>query len=197
MHSLSQDQVTAILDEVRSGDRSAIAALLPLIYAELRALAGEHFKSERVEHTLQPTALVHNVYLRMVEQTSIKPTNRKHFFALASKLMRELLIDHARARSRQKRGGQWNRLTLSAVDSKDDFQEVDLLILEEVRQELSRVDERMAAIVELRYFGGLSFANIAEVLEVSEATLYREWRLTKAWLAKELAESRGHEDQSC
>ncbi|GJM45453.1 MAG: extracytoplasmic sigma factor ECF [Gemmatimonadota bacterium] len=182
-----------LLDEFATGERSGLADLLPLVYSELRALAAAHFKAERVGHTLQPTALVHNAYIRMVEQTTIRPTNRAHFFALASKLMRELLVDHARARSSQKRGGNWQRVTLSVLDSDANTDELDVLDLEDARQELMRLDPRKAAIVELRYYGGLTVDEISEALRISEVTVRREWRKAKAWLVKELAEGDGRE----
>ena len=159
----------------------------PLVYEELRSLAAEHFRGERPDHTLQPTVLVHDAYMRIVEQSSLEVRNRAQFFRLASKLMRRLLIDHARAKARQKRGRGWERVTLSGLDSDAPDRLVDVLDLEEARGKLREISERRAELVELRFYGGLTMDEAADSLGISPATAKREWRLAKAWLARELS----------
>lgn len=187
MASGDEKQITQILEEFGSGDRSAAAELLPLVYEQLRGLAAEHFRGERPDHTLQPTVLVHDAYLRIVEQSSLEVRNRGQFFRLASKLMRRLLIDHARTKARQKRGQGWERVTLSGLHSDAPDRLVDVLDLEEARGKLREISERRAELVELRFYGGLTMDEAADSLGISPATAKREWRLAKAWLARELS----------
>jgi len=190
MEELGQEQITQLLGELDSGDRSAAAALLPLVYEELRALAAVHFKAERADHTLQPTVLVHDAYMKIVDEPTLKIRSRGQLFALASKLMRRLLIDHARARLKQKRGEGWGRVSLSELDTGTPDKLVDVLDLEDARQKLSEISERQADLVELRFYGGLSMDEAAESLDISAATAARDWRLAKAWLARELSENK-------
>lgn len=162
------------------------ADLVPRIYDELRALAAAHFASQPGNHTLQPTALVHDVYLRMASSPNLQIADRVHFLRVASKLMRNLLVDHARSRGAQKRGGDWNRVTLAGVDSATPEFAVDSLDLEAAMEKLSSLDRRRANLVELRFYGGLTLEEAAESLGISPETGKREWRLARAWISREL-----------
>ena len=161
-------------------------ALLPLVYGELRHLAQHHLRGERLDHTLQSTALVHEAYLRLVKPGSLQLESRRHFFALASRIMREILVDHARSRNAGKRDGG-GRLTLDDAAELSKSKGVDLLALDDALNELSRMSARQNRIVELRFFGGLSIEETAEFLEVSSATVEREWAVARAWLYREIS----------
>jgi RNA polymerase sigma-70 factor (ECF subfamily) len=179
--------ITELLAEVRKGDEAALGRLIPIVYQELRRLAAHYMKPERTSHTLQATALVHEAYLRLAGQKQPDWRDRTHFFAVASQVMRNLLVDHARARRRLKRGGGCElqldeALTLAAFENKE------VLALEEALQRLSRIDPRQERIVELRYFGGLSIEEVATVLGISERTVKREWQMARAWLYAEVRE---------
>ncbi len=178
-------EVTRILSEVRRGNPEALEELIPLVYRELRRLAAYYMQQERPEHTLQATELVHEAYLRLAGRENADWQNRAHFFGVAAQVMRSLLVDHARARLRAKRGGgqtvQLNEgLTFAAVKSDE------LLAIEEALARLCRIDPRQGRIVELRYFGGLSVEEVAEVLGISERTVKREWQMAKVWLHAEV-----------
>ena len=180
-------EVTRLLLAWNQGDQSAIERLMPLVYDELRRLAEKHFRRERVGHTLQPTAVVHEAYFRLVDQTRVTWKNRGHFFAVASQAMRRILVDYARARAADKRGGGEKRVTLgSAEASPESSGEVDLLALDEALTRLKVLDGAQAQIVELRFFGGLSIEETAEALETSASSVKREFRSAKAWLYREL-----------
>lgn len=169
------------------GDRDALDALLPVVYDELRRLAEIHLRRERADHTLQPTALVHEAYLRLIDQRSVDWRNRAQFFGLASEMMRRILVNHAVARRTAKRGGGVERVALDdAIDFFDD-RDVDLVSLDDALNDLSEMDPEQAKIVELRFFGGLTIDETAEVLEVSPSTVKREWAMAKAWLHREIA----------
>src|SRR5881397_1707985 len=174
--------VTALLADWSRGDRAALDQLLPLVYAELRRIAARQLRMERVGHTLQPTALVHEVYLRIVDQRQVNWQNRAHFFGVAAQVMRRILVDHARRHSADKRGDgiQW----VSVDDAKEVAASGDLPLL--ALDRLEKVDPQLAKIVELRAFGGLTIDEAAHVLKVSPSTAKREWRTAKAWLAREL-----------
>lgn len=161
---------------------------MTLLYDELRALAARRLGPDAVGQTLQPTALVHEAYARLVE-SGARATDRAHFFALAARTMRSVLIDHVRARNSQKRGGGRVRVTLTGSIAASDPAELDLLALDEALRGLAELDERRAKAVELRFFGGLTNAEVSTVLGVSEATVERDLRLAKAWLARELGET--------
>jgi RNA polymerase sigma-70 factor (ECF subfamily) len=176
------ENITRLLIELTNGNRSAVDALLPLIYDELRSLAANYLRRERSDHTLQPTALVHEAYLRMVDQTRVNWQNRAHFFGVAAQMMRRILVDHARAQSAGKRGADFQKLSLDENIDKAVERSDELLALDEALERLAEMDEQKARIVELRYFVGLSFEEIAEVLGVSPVTIKRHWRITKAWL---------------
>lgn len=185
MSNAPEDQITRVLERVVEGDAEAARQLYPQVYAELRAIAGRWFRRGSRDRTLQPTALVHEAYLHLVDQTQADWRNRSHFFAVAAMAMRQILIQHARRRSAQKRGGDWNRLTLSAA-AMEDRETLDLLDLDEALTALERLHERQAKVVELRFFGELSVEEAAEVLCVSERTIKLDWRMAKAFLRGKL-----------
>ncbi len=182
-----QGEVTRLLLAWNQGDQSAIERLMPLVYDELRRLAERHFRRERVGHTLQPTAVVHEAYFRLVDQTRVTWKNRGHFFAVASQAMRRILVDYARARAADKRGGGEKRVTLASAEaSPEPSGELDLLALDEALTRLKGLDGAQAQVVELRFFGGLSIEETAEALETSPSSVKREFRSAKAWLYREL-----------
>ena len=182
-------EVTALLRAWQAGDRSALERLMPMVYDNLRRLAASHMRGERPDHTLQPTALVHEAFLRMMDRRA-DWQNRRHFFAVAAQSMRRVAVDHARARVSRKRGGKGAvRVDLTAVAEAAavEPQSVDVLALDQALTELERLDPQQARLVELRFFAGLSIEECAESLGVSEVTVWRQWRLAKAFLFRELA----------
>jgi len=184
---VASDDPTGLLLSATGGDRAALDELMPLVYRELRRLAGGYFRGERPDHTLQPTALANEVYLRLVDQSRVELNDRKHFFAIAGRMMRRVLIDHARSHRAQKRGGEGTRLVFDeAVDSPVQ-PEVDVIELADALASLEEMDERQARIVDLRFFGGLTVEEIAQALDISTATVKREWRTARAWLYQELS----------
>jgi RNA polymerase sigma factor (TIGR02999 family) len=181
----SPEAVTRLLHAWREGDRAALNGLMPLVYDQLRLIAGSHFKSETPGHTLQATAVVHEAFLRLAG-SEVEWQDRAHFLAIAASTMRRILVDHARARSRVRRGGGVIAFSLDeaiAFSSEPDDRVVDL---DEALTNLATVDERKARILEFLYFGGLTYAETAEALAISEATVHRELKLAKAWLRHEL-----------
>jgi len=179
--------VTRLLDDCRSGDRSAFDKLLPLLYDELRSLAKSQLGRERRDHTLQPTALVHEAFLKLVGERDRDWKNRTHFFALASQAMRRVLLNHAESRRAMKRGGgDARKVTLFEAASLFEEQAEDLVALDEALTRLAAFDEAKCRLVELRFFGGLTTEETAEVLGVSSRTVERDWRLARAWLRKEV-----------
>jgi RNA polymerase sigma factor (TIGR02999 family) len=186
---LQKEGVTQLLVEWGGGDRAALDRLLPLVFDELRRLAASYLRRERAGHTLQPTALVNEAYLRLVDQEGAQWQNRAHFFGIAANLMRQILVDHARQRSADKRGGsQLQRLSLTQAERLVKQEELDVLALNEALERLSEFDPQQARIVELKFFGGLTIEETAEVLGVSHATVEREWKLARAWLRRELSD---------
>jgi RNA polymerase sigma factor (TIGR02999 family) len=180
-------EVTGLLLAWNEGDASAVERLMPLVYAELRTIAERHFRRERAGHTLQPTAVVHEAYFRLVDQTRVTWKNRGHFFAVASQAMRRILVDHARARETDKRGGGGRRVTLDVgVASPEPVEDMDFIALDEALTRLKTLDGAQAQIVELRFFGGLSIDETAQVLDTSPSSVKREFRSAKAWLFREL-----------
>ena len=180
-------EVTQLLIAWNAGDRSAVERLMPLVYAELREIAERQFRRERVGHTLQPTAVVHEAYFRLVDQTRVTWKNRGHFFAIAAQAMRRILIDHARAREAEKRGGKETQVSLDVgIASPEPVEDVDLLALDEALVRLKALDDGQARIVELRFFGGLSIEETAEAMETSPSSVKREFRSARAWLFREL-----------
>ncbi len=183
---MGSERITDLLSQSRAGDARALEELLPLMYDQLRALAEAHLRRERADHTLQPTALVHEAYLKLAGQDQHDFANRGHFMALAATAMRRILINHAHARNAQKRGGALERRTLFEAASVFEERAEDLLALDEALERLALQDPDKARIVELRFFGGLSTEEAAEVLGVSARTVERGWRFARAWLAKEI-----------
>lgn len=179
--------VTVLLRRWSSGDAGALDALLPAVQEELRRLARSYMRREREGHTLEPTALVHEAYIRLVDQHDVRWASRGHFFAIAAQAMRRVLVDHARGHVAAKRGGGAERVTLSGVAAAGaERPDVDVLWLNEALERLARLDERQARVVELRYFAGMSVEEVAEVLEISPATVKREWSTARLWLAHAL-----------
>jgi RNA polymerase sigma factor (TIGR02999 family) len=184
--SSSPDNVTQLLAEYRRGDRGALDRLLPLLYGELRKIAAHYLRGEREGHTLQPTALVHEAYLRLVDQQNIHWQNRAHFCSIAARVMRHVLVDHARGRGAGKRGGGAARVTLGDEIAAALEREVDVVALDDALSALEAYDSGKSRVVELRYFGGLTIEEAAEVLGVSPATVKREWTVARAWLHREM-----------
>ena len=182
--------VTALLDGWSRGDRRALDRLLPLVYAELRRVAARQLRRERAGHTLQPTALVHEAYLRLVEQRNVDWQNRAHFYGVAAQVMRRILVDHARRQKARKRGNGAQRVPIEDIAERA-ATEVPVLALDYALGRLEKLDPGLAHIVELRAFGGLTIDEVAHVLNVSPSTAKREWRTAKAWLRHELAPGSG------
>lgn len=179
--------VTQLLAEWRGGDERALERLIPLVYAELRRVASARLRGEAANHTLQTTALVHEAYVRLVGLDRMTLRDRTHFFAMAARLMREVLVDHARRRDAQKRGRGITVLGLEEVSGGAESAIVDVLALDEALTELNALDERLCRVVELRYFAGLNIAETADALDVSSATVERDWTFSKAWLLQRLS----------
>lgn len=183
--------VTELLIEWTAGRPEALERLLPLVYEDLRRQATRYMRRESPGHALQPTALVHETYLRLVDQQRVKWRNRAHFYGVAAGMMRRILIDEARARHAQKRGEGWEQVTLSDVaEPEAGAPGIDILALQDALERLAVFDPRKERIVELRYFGGLTIEEAAEVLGLSEATVVREWTIAKAWLRADLSKPR-------
>lgn len=181
--------VTELLVRWNNGDKQALDELLPLVYAELRRVAGGYLKHERPDHSLQATAVVHDVYLRLVDQKQANWQNRAHFFGVAAQIMRRILVDHARTKHRAKRGGGTFRLALSQADIVAKESSVDLVGLDDALKKLASIDALKSQIVELRFFGGLTIEETAEALGVSHATVERGWTMARAWLRREMTTS--------
>ena len=180
-------EVTVLLRAWQAGDRSALDRLMPMVYQNLKRLAARHMRGERPDHTLQPTALVHEAFLRMMNRRA-DWQSRRHFFAVAAQSMRRVAVDYARARVSRKRGGKAVHVDLTAVAEAAavEPQSVDVLALDQALTELERLDPQQARLVELRFFAGFSIEECAETLGVSEVTVWRQWRLAKAFLFREL-----------
>lgn len=189
MSSDPQHEVTQILQNWSGGDSEAPARLMPFVYDEMRRLARVFLAKERGNHTLQPTALVHEAYVRLIDQTRVNWQNRAHFYGIASSMMRRVLIDHARAHVTDKRGGANIRLSIDDVQVPVEERAAALLDLDDALERLKEMDERKCKIVEMRFFGGLSDEEIAEVLDVSTRTVLRDWKTARLWLYRELAQS--------
>jgi RNA polymerase sigma factor (TIGR02999 family) len=180
-------EVTQLLMDWSEGNAAALKELMPLVYRELRRLARQYLNRERDGHTLQTTDLVHEAYLKLVDQRRVQWQNRTHFFGVAAELMRRILVDHARHHKRAKRGGGAPLVSLAQADKVSPQTTVDVIALDEALTTLAKVDERKARIVELRFFGGLEVKETAEFLQISTATVMREWKMAKAWLHRELS----------
>ena len=182
----SSTQVAQLLAKWSHGNLEAREALMPLVYKELRSLAGSFLRRERSDHTLQPTALVHEAYLRLVEQDDVNWQNRHHFFGAAANLMRRILVDHARAHLAEKRGSGLPKVAITEAIAMSREQPADLLAVDESLARLSAVDPQQGRIVELRVFAGLTVEETAEILGISPATVKRDWAVAKAWLLREI-----------
>jgi len=179
--------LTRILRTVTERGGDAVQLLLPVVYEELRELAGHYLQSERPGLTLSATALVHEAYLKLIEQQGVRWQNRAHFLAVAAQAMRRILVDHARTRGREKRGGGWGRFSLSIVDPETPLKDLDLLALEEAMERLAGEEPLETRIVEMRFFGGMQTHEIAEVLNIADRTVRRRLAYAKAWLFRELS----------
>jgi RNA polymerase sigma factor (TIGR02999 family) len=189
LEDIVPDSVTELLIAWNRGDEAALGELMPLVFDELRVLAGVYLNRERPGHTLQPTALVNEVYLRLVDQQRVSWENRAHFFGMTARMMRRLLVNHAEARRSQKRGGGAQKVSLDEVLLPGCAPEVDVLAIDLALQELEKLDARQGQVVEMRFFSGLSIAETAEALQISPATVKRDWETAKLWLRRRMAES--------
>ncbi len=180
-------EAITILHDLSAGDQRAADHLMPLVYDELRMLAARHLRREAANHTLQPTAIANEAYLRMVDQTRVDWKDRAHFLAVAATAVRRILIDHARKRNSAKRGNDWQRVTLGDIGANEDVARLDLLALEDALESLAKLSERQCRVVQLRFFGGLTNEEIAHVLGVSRSTVVDDWTIAKAWLSSELS----------
>lgn len=182
----AQEGITELLVRWRGGDRCALDELMPLVYAELRRLADRYLRREGRGHTLQATALVNEAYLRLVGEQGVEWENRAHFFGIAARRMRQILVEHARAKRAEKRGGAEYMLSLAAAERHATREDVNLLALDDALRSLEEFDERKCRVVELLYFGGLTIEEAAEALRVSPATIKRDWSMARAWLRREV-----------
>jgi len=186
----SPQGVTQLLMDWSNGDRAALDELLPVVYDELRRVADGFLRRERPSHTLQPTALVHEAYLRLIDQQSVNWQNRAQFFGIAAQMMRRILINHAEGRHAEKRGGHAPRVSLDEAVSFFEERDINLVALDEALNALAALDSQQSQIVELRFFGGLTVEEVAEVLGLSPATVKREWGSAKLWLRRQLNSGR-------
>lgn len=191
IHGKSMDltrinQITGKLTAWQAGDAAAMDEVIRAVYQELRRMADRYLRQENPGHTLQPTALVHEAWLRLIDQTQVNWQNRAQFFGVAAQMMRRILVDHAKTKHREKRGGDAVRLVLDEGMDLSDERAADLVALDDALHALSAIDPRKCRVVELRYFGGLSVEETAEILDVSPQTVLRDWKLAKAWLYQEI-----------
>ena len=184
--SASQQKVTDLLTRWSEGDDAALAELTPLVYEELRRLAHRQMGAERLDHTLQTTALVSEAYLRLTDQTNLRWQNRAHFFAVAARAMRQILVSYARSQRAEKRGGGAVKIELDEAAIVSPAQSKEIVDLHEALEQLAALDSRKAQVVELKYFGGLNYDEMAEVLKISPVTVRRDWEFAKIWLYTEL-----------
>jgi len=182
----TQQEITARLIAWNGGDAAALDDVINAVYRELRRMADRYLRMEHPEHSLQPTALVHEAYLRLIDQTQVNWQNRAHFFGVAAQMMRRILVDHARTKQREKRGGSARTLSLDEVLDVGKGRPADLVALDEALEGLTGIDPRKGRVVEMRFFGGLSVEETAAVLDVSPQTVMRDWKLAKAWLYQEI-----------
>lgn len=181
-------EVTSLLQRVSGGDHAAVEELLPLVYQELRTIAERYMRRERRDHTLQSTALVHEAYLRLIGSDENEWQNRAHFVGVAARAMRQILVEHARARATARRGGAWKRQALDDVVDLYESRACDLLVLDAAIAKLALIDETQSRVVEMRFFGGMSMDQIAESVGCPLRTLEREWNMARAWLRREVGE---------
>lgn len=187
MSTFTPEEVTRLLVDWGNGDKAALDKLIPLVYDELRRLARYYMRRERDGQTLQTTALVNEAYMRLVDQRAVRWQNRAHFFAIAARLMRRILVDRARKRGNSKRGGHVARVSLDHALSVSQARSADLVALDDALTALEAIDQRKGKVVELRFFGGLNIEETAEAMAISPATVHREWSMAKAWLYRELS----------
>ena len=184
---MASEKVTQLLHQVSGGNRAAVDELTPLVYQELKRIAGGQLKGERPGHTLQATALVHEAYLKLVDQRAVNWQCRAHFFGVAAQLMRRILLDYAKSRGRLKRGGDVHKTSLDEALVVAEDRASDLVLIDEALTRLEELDARQAKVVELRFFGGLSVEETAEAMGISAPTVKREWAMARAWLHRELS----------
>jgi RNA polymerase sigma factor (TIGR02999 family) len=189
MKSSRSSRVTQLLEKFEAGDRPAEEQLFVEVYGELHALAARYLRRERKDHTLQPTALVHEAYLKLAGQTRLDCEGRAHFLGIAAKAMRQILVDHARRHNAAKRGGNRHRIALDENLLIESSRDVDVLALEGALTKLAKLDPRQARMIELRFFGGLNAAEVAKVMGISQRSVEREWTMVRAWLRRELGRS--------
>lgn len=185
--SQTPQNITQLLIGWSKGDKEALDELLPLVYDELHRQATRYLRHERVGHTLQTTALIHEAFLKLVDQKNVHWQNRAHFFGIAAQLMRRILVDHARTKKRAKRGGSDVRVSLSRANVLAKGQDLDIVTLDEALDRLAQIDEQQSKIVELRFFSGLTVEETAEVLGISPTTVKRDWSMARAWLHREIS----------
>ncbi|WP_421775172.1 sigma-70 family RNA polymerase sigma factor [Gracilimonas sp.] len=186
---MKKEEVTQLLVRLKSGENEVFEKLYPLIYDELKQLAYRHMKHQRADHTLSKTELVHEAYLKMIDQTTINFSDKSHFLAIASKCMRQILIDHARKKHAQKRGGKNKDLTyIDELFSKQKKKAKELIDIDDALNELEKLNERLAKVVEMRFFGEMTIEDTAEALDISKSTVKRDWMKARGWLYKELKE---------
>ena len=188
MEKADSHQITQLLDDWSRGDQTALDKLMPMVYDELRKMARRHMSGQPVGHTFQTTELIHEAYMKLAGQKEQNFKNRSHFFGVAAKAMRHILVDYARSKSRKKRGGWQEKITLTEGLNKSEDRSEDIVALDEALNRLAELENRKANVVELKYFGGMTFNEIAEALKISVKTAQRDWRLARMWLLRELAE---------
>jgi RNA polymerase sigma factor (TIGR02999 family) len=188
----TKTEATQILERWSEGDKDAAERLMPIVYEELRRRAAEYLRHERPDHTLQATALVHEAYLKLVDQHRANWKDRAHFCTVAASLMRRVLVQHARDHNRQKRGGKWQKVYLDETRELGQENPTDLLALDDALQSFAAAYPRESKVVELKFFGGMETREIAEVLKVSEKTVLRDWNFAKVWLCRELRQQDVH-----
>ena len=186
MDQASREEVTGLLQAWSGGDQAALEKLMPLVYHELRRLAARYLRRERANHSLQPTALVNEAYLRLIDQKEVQWQNRAQFFGIAAQIMRRILVDYARSRNYQKRGGGAARVEFEETMIVSAERAAEVVALDDALVRFAEIDPRKSQLVELRFFGGLSIEEAAEVLKVSPGTVMRDWTLAKAWLRREI-----------
>lgn len=184
---MDSGDVTQLLVDYSNGKRDALDVLTPLVYGELRNLAARYLRRERSDHTLQSTALVHEAYLRLIDQNQVRWQNRAHFFGVAAQMIRRILVDHARTRHAQKRGGNAQKLSLDEAIGLPERRDLDIVALDDALKLLAELDAQQSKVIELRFFGGLSIEETAEALGISPATVKREWVTARAWLLRQLS----------
>ncbi len=184
---MDSGDVTQLLVDYSNGKREALDVLTPLVYGELRNLAARYLRRERSDHTLQSTALVHEAYLRLIDQNQVRWQNRAHFFGVAAQMIRRILVDHARTRHAQKRGGNAQKLSLDEAIGLPERRDLDIVALDDALKLLAELDAQQSKVIELRFFGGLSIEETAEALGISPATVKREWVTARAWLLRQLS----------